>query len=225
MYASVLLVYQSLVRALSPLYSSRLTPLSLFLLDRRRVKLSCPVTVTSEVDRIAKGTGLEVVRTPASVAELTQYAAQDNVVFAGALGGGYVFPEFLPAYDAVASLCKLLELLAPTTRPVSELVGELPVSTLVHRQLPCPWAMKGLVMRVLSERLRDRKLDLTDVIKVFEKRGWAQVLPDPDEPFVHIYAEGKTEEDSKALEAELHTMVEEIMQTEQTTSTPSRPTA
>jgi mannose-1-phosphate guanylyltransferase/phosphomannomutase len=130
------------------------------------------------------------VRTPASLAELTQYAAQDDVVFAGALGGGYVFPEFLPAYDAVASLCKLLELLAPTSRPLSELVGELPVSTLVHRQLPCPWAMKGLVMRVLSERLRDRKLDLTDGIKVFEKRGWAQVLPDPDEPFVHIYAEG-----------------------------------
>src|SRR6266513_6258877 len=181
----------------------------------RRGKLAFPVTVTSEVDRMAKGTGLEVVRTPASVAELNQYAAQDNVVIAGALGGGYVFPEFLPAYDAVASLCKLLELLAPANEPISQLVGELPVSTLVHRQLPCPWAMKGLVMRVLSERLRNRKLDLTDGIKVFEKRGWAQVLPDPDEPFVHIYAEGNTKEDSEALEAEWHTMVEEIMQTHQ----------
>ena len=187
----------------------------------RRGKLAFPITVTSEVDRMAKGTGLEVVRTPASIAELTQYAAQDGVVFAGALGGGYVFPEFMPAYDAVASLCNLLELLAPTTKPVSELVGELPVSTLVHRQLACPWAMKGLVMRVLSERLRDQNLDLTDGIKVFEKRGWAQVLPDPDEPVVHIYAEGKTEEDSRALEAELHALVQEIMQTEQTTSTSS----
>jgi mannose-1-phosphate guanylyltransferase/phosphomannomutase len=182
----------------------------------RRGKLAFPVTVTSEVDRLAKGTGLEVVRTPTSLAELTECAAQDGVVFAAALGGGYVFPEFLPAYDAVASLCKLLELLAPTTRPISELVSELPVSTLVHRQLPCPWALKGLVMRVLSERLRDRKVDLTDGIKLFEKRGWVQVLPDPDEPVVHIYAEGKTQEDSRALEAELHSLVEEILQTEET---------
>jgi mannose-1-phosphate guanylyltransferase/phosphomannomutase len=181
----------------------------------RHGKLAFPITVTSEVDRMVEGSELEIVRTPASLAELTQHAAQDDVVFAGALGGGYVFPEFLPAYDAVASLCKLLELLAPTGRPVSELVGELPVSTLVHRQLPCPWALKGLVMRVLSERLRDRNLDLTDGIKVFEQRGWAQVLPDPDEPVVHIYAEGRTEDDSHALEAELHTLVEEIMQTEQ----------
>jgi mannose-1-phosphate guanylyltransferase/phosphomannomutase len=181
----------------------------------RRGKLAFPVTVTSEVDRLAKAAGLEVIRTPANLADLTQHAAEDGVVFAGALGGGYVFPEFLPAYDAVASLCNLLELLAPTNQPISELVGDLPVSTLVHRQIPCPWAMKGLVMRVLSERLRDRELDLTDGIKVFEKRGWAQVLPDPDEPLVHIYAEGKTKEDSQALEAELHSLVEEILQTEE----------
>ncbi len=184
----------------------------------RRGKLAFPITVTSAVDEMAKGSGLEVVRTPTSLAELTEHAARDDVVFAGALGGGYVFPEFLPAYDAVASLCKLLELLAPANRPVSELVGELPVSTLVHRQIACPWALKGLVMRVLSERLRDRKLDLTDGIKVFEKRGWAQVLPDPDEPVVHIYAEGKSEADSQALEAELHALVEEIMQAEQATT-------
>jgi mannose-1-phosphate guanylyltransferase/phosphomannomutase len=84
----------------------------------------------------------------------------------------------------------------------------------VHRQLPCPWALKGVVMRVMTERLRDRKLDLMDGIKVFEERGWAQILPDPDQPIVHIYAEGRTEEDSKALEAEFRAMVEEIMQTE-----------
>ena len=76
------------------------------------------------------------MRTPPSPAELTQAATEEGVVFAGAVGGVYVFPEFLPAYDAVASLCKLLELLAPVERPLSELVAELPVSTLVHRQLP-----------------------------------------------------------------------------------------
>ena len=58
------------------------------------------------------------------------------------------------------------------------------------------------------------RLDLLDGIKVFDQRGWAQVLPDPDEPLVHIYAEGRTEEDSKALEQEYREMVEEIMETE-----------
>jgi mannose-1-phosphate guanylyltransferase / phosphomannomutase len=180
----------------------------------RNGKLAFPITVTSQVEELVKGSNLEVVRTPASLAELTKAAAGDGVIFAGAVGGGYVFPEFLPAYDAVASLCKLLELLAPVGKPVSELVAELPASTLVHRQVPCPWALKGTVMRVVTERFRDREVDLLDGIKVFDERGWAQVLPDPDEPLVHIYAEGKTAEDSRALETELRELVEEIMQTE-----------
>jgi mannose-1-phosphate guanylyltransferase/phosphomannomutase len=197
-----------------PVEQSLLLFLRLIGTNGRRGKLAFPITVTSQVDRLLEGSGLEVIRTPASLAELTKAAAEDGVIFAGAVGGGYVFPEFVPAYDAVASLCKLLELLAPVRRPLSELVADLPASTLVHRQLPCPWALKGVVMRVLTERLRDRRVDLLDGIKVYEERGWAQILPDPDEPLVHIYAEGETEQDSKALEAEYHAMVEEIMETE-----------
>jgi len=197
-----------------PVEQSLLLFLRLIGSNGRHGKLAFPITVTSQVDKLLEGSGLEVVRTPASLADLTKAAAEDGVIFAGAVGGGYVFPEFLPAYDAIASLCKLLELLAPVRRPLSELVSDLPASTLVHRQLPCPWALKGVVMRVLTERLRDRELDLLDGIKVFDERGWAQVLPDPDEPLVHIYAEGRTREDSQALEREYHDMVEEILETE-----------
>jgi mannose-1-phosphate guanylyltransferase/phosphomannomutase len=67
-------------------------------------------------------------------------------------------------------------------------------------------------MRVLNERLSDRgDVDLTDGIKLFDERGWVQVLPDPDEPIVHVYAEGATAEDSEALEGELHAMIDEVM--------------
>jgi mannose-1-phosphate guanylyltransferase / phosphomannomutase len=177
----------------------------------RRGKLAFPVTVTSRVDELVQDSDLEVVRTPASLADLTQAAAENDVIFAGAVGGGYVFPEFLPAYDAIASLCKLLELLAPVDRPLSTLVADLPAPTLVREEIRCPWAMKGLVMRVLTERLRDRDVDTLDGIKVFDERGWAQVLPDPDEPVVHLYAEGADPDVSRELAHELRAMVEEIM--------------
>jgi mannose-1-phosphate guanylyltransferase/phosphomannomutase len=181
-------------------------------------KLAFPVTVTSQVDQLVEGTGFEIVRTPASLQALTEAAAQDGMVFAGAVGGGYVFPGFLPGYDAVASLANLLELLAPVQRPLSELVAELPRPTLVHRQMPCPWGMKGLVMRVLNERFAGRDVDLTDGIKVFEDRGWAQALPDPDEPLIHLYAEGETGAASEELAAELRAIVEEIEQGEAATA-------
>jgi mannose-1-phosphate guanylyltransferase/phosphomannomutase len=174
-------------------------------------KVAFPITVTSQVDALVDGK-LEVVRTPHSLADLTRAAAAEGVVFAGAVGGGYVFPEFLPAYDAVASLAKLLELLAPEQRPLSELVAELPQSTLIHRQLACPWGKKGLVMRLLNEQLAGRDIDLTDGIKLLEPRGWAQVLPDPDEPLLHFFAEGESAEISAELEQEIRGLVEAIMQ-------------
>jgi mannose-1-phosphate guanylyltransferase/phosphomannomutase len=183
--------------------------------DSKRGKLALPITVTALADDIVAGSGLEVVRTPHSLAELTRAAAGEGVVFAGAVGGGFVFPDFIPAYDGVASLCKLLELLAPVRRRLSEIVAELPQSTVVHRQVRCPWARKGMVMRVLSEQLKGRELDLMDGIKVFEPHGWAQVLPDPDEPLVHVYAEGATREDAARIEAEYLGLVESIIAEEE----------
>jgi mannose-1-phosphate guanylyltransferase/phosphomannomutase len=197
-----------------PVEQSVLLFLRLIAATGKKGKVAFPITVTSQVDEIVAGSGLEVVRTAASLADLTRAAAEEGVVFAGAVGGGYVFPDFLPAYDAVASLCKLLELLAPVSRPLSELVAELPTPTLVHRQLACPWALKGLVMRILNERFADRETDLLDGIKVFDERGWFQVLPDPDEPLLHLYAEGESDEVSAELEEELRTLVEEIVQGE-----------
>jgi mannose-1-phosphate guanylyltransferase / phosphomannomutase len=178
-------------------------------------KIVVPINATSQIEELA-GDRFEVVRTPASLTELTRVSAQEGVVFAGAMGGGYAFPDFLPVYDAMASLCKLIELLAlsPPQR-VSELAAALPRPTLVHRQLPCPWAMKGTVMRVLNERFADAHVDLRDGIKVFDERGWVQVLPDPDEPIVHIYAEGETTEGSRELEAELRGLLAEVIEGEE----------
>jgi mannose-1-phosphate guanylyltransferase / phosphomannomutase len=179
--------------------------------DGKAGRLAFPTTVTSLVDRLVEGTQLEVQRTQASLSALTQAAAGGGVIFAGSVGGGFVFPEFVPAYDAIASLCKLLELLAPMRRPLSEIVAELPESTVIHRQVRCPWARKGTVMRILTERMKGKDVDVSDGLKVFEKRGWAQVLPDPHEPLVHVYAEGDTPEEGARLEEEFVGLVKEIV--------------
>jgi mannose-1-phosphate guanylyltransferase / phosphomannomutase len=194
-----------------PVEQELLLFLSLLASDGKKGALALPSTVTSLAEPLVEDSDLEVRRTPASLAELTRAAATDNVVFAGSVGGGFVFPEFLPAYDGVASLGKLLELLAPVGRPLSELVAGLPDSTVVHREVRCPWARKGAVMRIVTERVKGKRVETLDGIKVFEKRGWAQILPDPDQPLVHVYAEGKTPEDAASLEDEFLALVEEVV--------------
>jgi mannose-1-phosphate guanylyltransferase/phosphomannomutase len=194
-----------------PVEQALLLVVSLLGRDGRTGAVALPITATNRVDELVAGSGLEVRRTRASLAALTKAAAEEGTVFAGSVTGGFVFPSFLPAYDSIATLANLLELLAPVTRPLSELVAELPVSMVVHRQVRCPWALKGAVMRVLTERLKARETDLLDGIKVFEERGWAQVLPDASEPVIHVYAEGNTKDEADALEREYRSLVEEVI--------------
>jgi mannose-1-phosphate guanylyltransferase/phosphomannomutase len=85
---------------------------------------------------------------------------------------------------------------------------------LVHETLPCPWSLKGTVMRVVTEQLKGREVDLTDGIKVFEDGGWAQMLPDPDEPLVHVFAEGDSPDGSARLAGELRELVEGVLEQE-----------
>jgi phosphomannomutase len=70
-------------------------------------------------------------------------------------------------------------------------------------------------MRVLNERFADANVDLRDGIKVFDERGWVQVLPDPDEPIVHLYAEGATTEASEELETEIQEIVGSVIEQEE----------
>ena len=164
-------------------------------------KVVVPITATSQVDEVVGGR-FEVVRTPASLSELTRAASGEGVVFAGAPGGGYVFPGFLPAYDAIAALCKLLELLAPVGDPLSKLVADLPRPTLVHRQVQCPWALKGAVMRVLNERYADGNVIPRTGSRSSLSR-WVQVLPTrADDPSVR---RRETPAESEELE-ELRTL-------------------
>jgi len=79
----------------------------------------------------------------------------------------------------------------------------------------CPWALKGTVMRVLNERYAEGDVDVTDGIKIFDDRGWVQVLPDADEPVIHLYAEGDTTESSEDLERELRTLVTDVIEREE----------
>ena len=70
-------------------------------------------------------------------------------------------------------------------------------------------------MRVLNERYADGNVDLLDGIKIFEERGWTLVLPDPDEPVLHLYAEGASDEASADLARELASVVESVVEGEE----------
>ena len=166
-------------------------------------RIALPVTASDRTVRRCRERGVELMLTPLSPSGLLQAAASGGVSFASDRRGGYVFPAFLPAFDAAAALARLVSLLEDNPRSLAEIVGETPDMPIVEGEVPTPMEQKGLVMRTLIEQLTDEEAELVlvDGIKVVSDDGWALVVPDPADPVTHVWAEGADLASSEALVA------------------------
>jgi mannose-1-phosphate guanylyltransferase/phosphomannomutase len=174
------------------------------------VKIAVPVSVSREVERYATEHGAEIVWTKLSTPHLMEVAAHGDIVLAASQEGGFIFPSFLPAYDATATLVNLLALLAKTGLRLSKVVEAAPRFHIAHEIVPTPWEQKGLVMRTLVETSKE-ELVLVDGVKVLRDNGWVLVLPDPEEPVTHVWAEGPSEAEARALVQEYCRRIRHLM--------------
>jgi mannose-1-phosphate guanylyltransferase/phosphomannomutase len=175
------------------------------------VPVALPVAVSVAAEEICRKAGAEIIWTKLSTSNLMEVARSEHVILAASQSGGFIFPAFLPAYDAAATLVNLLALLTATGRKLSAMVAELPSVHIVHAAVHTPWDQKGMVMRTLVERSQGRDLILVDGVKVLEEDGWALVLPDPEEPLTHVWAEGASESQAEARANEYAVRLEQLL--------------
>jgi mannose-1-phosphate guanylyltransferase/phosphomannomutase len=142
---------------------------------------------------------------------LMDAASESGVGFAADLNGGYILPGFLPAFDAAATLIKVLELLARKQARLSTIVHDLPRVHVSHETVVTPWEQKGTVMRSLMELTKDRELELVDGVKVNHDDGWALALPDPEEPVTHVWAEAGSDVDARRRAQEYARRIRQLL--------------
>jgi mannose-1-phosphate guanylyltransferase / phosphomannomutase len=174
------------------------------------VRIAVPVAVSKAVEAYAQDHGAEIVWTKLSTPHLMEVASQGDVAFAASQEGGFIFPSFLPAYDATATLVHLLALLARTGTKLSKVVEATPRFHISHEVVPTPWEQKGLVMRTLVETSTE-ELVLVDGVKVLRDNGWVLVLPDPADPVTHVWAEGSSDAEARSLVQEYCRRIRHLM--------------
>jgi len=176
-----------------------------------KARFAFPVSVSRAVERIVNDAGGTVTWTKLSTRHLMDVSVSGGLVLAASQEGGFIFPDFLPAYDATATFVKLLQLLAQSGLRLSKVVAGLPRTSIAHDTVVTPWEQKGMVMRTLVERLKDRELVLVDGVKILHDDGWALVLPDPEEPLTHIWAEAGSDADARALSQEYARRIRQML--------------
>jgi mannose-1-phosphate guanylyltransferase / phosphomannomutase len=168
---------------------------------REHARIALPVSVSREAERIAQRHGATVTWTKLSASHLMEVAQRKGIDVAASQEGGFIWPAFLPAYDAAATLTYLLDLLARDGRSLSAIVAGVPESHIVHESVPTPWERKGAVMREMVERAKDHPTVLVDGVKILYPDGWALVLPDPEIAVTHVWADAVSEAEARRLVA------------------------
>jgi len=174
-------------------------------------RVALPVSTTERATELVEaGNGL-VVLTPTSPASIMAAASDPIACLATDTHGRFIAPGFIPAFDAIATFASLIDLLARSSRRLSEVVESLPVVHMAKRRVVTPWEQKGAVMRVLVEQAKDHRIDLVDGVRIHHPHGWALILPDPEEPMTMVMAEGLTPDAADRLAAEYARRIEELV--------------
>lgn len=166
----------------------------------RKGPVAVPVHVSSIINEMAERYKINVKRTVAANARQIMSATRDkDVIFVGDCLGGFIFPEFQLAFDAMYAIGKILEMMAKEKMFLNRISREIPRFEVLHKKVPCSWDKKGQAMRHAIAETKGKKSELIDGVKIFFHEGWVLLLPDPDETYFHIWVESRDEKRAKDL--------------------------
>ena len=174
--------------------------LALFARDllRRHPGSTLVTSVTSSqiIEDVVRQEGGKLVITKSGSLPVAEGIAREKAPFGGEENGHYYWPEHQNAPDGPMSSAMMLDLLARTRRPLSELVAELPRYEVVKRKVPLPRVLRDRTMARVREALSAEasRVVTLDGVKAFWPYGWLLVRPSGTEPICRIFSESKDPE-------------------------------
>ncbi len=153
------------------------------------------------VDDTARAFGVEVHRAPVGEANVARAMLEHEAVIGGEGNGGVMLPDLHLGRDAPVAIALVLDLLARTSRRVSELVAAQPRYAIVKEKAPTG-ADLSLIYRKLEEQFGDAEFDRQDGLRLAWPGQWLHVRPSGTEPIVRFIAEAATKDDAQDLIAQ-----------------------
>ncbi len=166
-----------------------------------------PVTASQVIEHLAEDHDFTLLRSPSNPKALAEAALGDGVVLVGEEQGGFMFPAFQPAFDGLATVVKLLEMMARLGVRLNDLTQAIPESHLVRGEVPCPNERKGAVMRRLLEETKGEAVELVEGVRLQLGEAWVAAIPDPDRSCFQVVGESA---DRKRAEELVESMREKI---------------
>ena len=151
------------------------------------------VTSSQAIEDVVRQEGGKLVITKSGSLPVAEGIAREKAPFGGGENGHCYWPGNQSPTDGPMNPAMMLDLLARTRRPLSELVAELPRYEVVKKKVPFPRSLRDRAMaRVLETLSTEAERVVTlDGVKAFWPDGWLLVRPSGTEPICQFFSESK----------------------------------
>lgn len=174
-------------------------------------KIVTTVATSNVIKDIALENNGEIILTRVGDLVVARKLQEIDGLFGGEENGGLIFPDFVYGRDSGLATAMLLEILATTKKPLSELIAELPTYYSEKRKVECPDDKKQLVAEGIINDTTEYEVDTTDGVKVITEDGWVIIRPSGTEPIYRCFSEAKTPEKASELADWGMTLIEKYL--------------
>ncbi len=172
------------------------------------------ITLPNAFDTIANWHGSRLARIGNNMQRLMLSAQEDGMLMAIDGTGNYIFPDFQPTVDGMMATARLLEYMAIRQLPLSKVIDYLPPIHLARESVHCSWDDKGRIMRLLSDRYKQHRVETIDGLKIhLDETEWVHLSPNPEKPQFEILVEAATDERAALLASEYQHHIEQLLET------------
>jgi phosphomannomutase len=174
---------------------------STLVLRHRKGPLVTNLSTSRLMDDVAAAAGVALHRAAVGEINVARRMQAEGATVGGEGNGGVILPDVHLTRDAPVAAALVLQLLAETGKPLSELAAGIGRYEIVKAKLPRPSQPLDAVYEELERRFPEAAADRQDGLRLDwpERRSWAHLRPSGTEPIVRIICEAPTREEAEGL--------------------------
>jgi len=147
----------------------------------------------SSIEKIANSFNSTVIRTKVGSVEVSRKMVPIKALIGFEENGGFMYGKHNEVRDGAMTLALAMDILAKTSKPMSELISLLPPSFTTKTKISCSKEEAQVIIHKLKEEYPNS--NTTDGIKIgFDEQNWIMIRPSGTEPIIRVYAEAISQE-------------------------------
>jgi len=175
--------------------------------------VATPVSSSRVIEDVVSEGGGSVVWTRVGSVDVSRTMVDSGIVLGGEENGGIMYGPLLQVRDGTMAMALVLEIMARSGRPLSELLGELPQYSQGKDRVACPNEVKGRVLEELRGSVDAPRVETVDGLKLgYPDGSWILVRPSGTEPVFRLYAEAGSGERVDQLIREHRALIESVVE-------------